>query len=74
MLRLFFLALVLAAVVSSLLHLGGGGATALFVVFMGLALFSLATGRIALRCPSCRKRVKIGATACHHCGREVVSR
>jgi hypothetical protein len=26
-----------------------------------------------LYCPHCRKRVKIGATSCHHCGRTVVS-
>jgi hypothetical protein len=31
----------------------------------------LLLGTSALKCPHCRKRVKLGATACHHCGRRV---
>lgn len=31
----------------------------------------LLMGTSALRCPYCRKRVKLGATHCHHCGRPV---
>ncbi len=26
----------------------------------------------ALRCPKCKKRVKMGATRCHHCGYDTV--
>ncbi len=37
-----------------------------------LVVTPLALGTSALRCPACRKRVKLGATACHHCGRAVV--
>jgi hypothetical protein len=31
----------------------------------------LMAGTSALRCAYCRKRVKLGATHCHHCGRAV---
>lgn len=31
----------------------------------------LVLGTTALKCPYCRKRVKLGATVCHHCGRPV---
>lgn len=31
----------------------------------------LLAGSSVLRCPFCRKRVKLGASACHHCGRTV---
>lgn len=31
----------------------------------------LLLGTSALKCPHCRKRVKLGATVCHHCGRTV---
>lgn len=27
---------------------------------------------LVLRCPWCEKRVKLGATTCHHCGRDVL--
>jgi ABC-type Fe3+-siderophore transport system permease subunit len=44
-----------------------------FAFFGALALIAvpLLTGQSALRCPACRKRVKLGAAACHHCGRTV---
>ena len=28
-------------------------------------------GRLVLSCPYCGKRVKVGASHCHHCGRQV---
>ena len=31
----------------------------------------LMAGTSALKCPYCRKRVKLGATHCHHCQRAV---
>jgi hypothetical protein len=43
---------------------------ALIVAAVGVAT-PLLTGRSALKCPYCRKRVKLGATVCHHCGRSV---
>lgn len=45
-----------------------------WVVFaIGLAgsVVPLLAGTTALKCPHCRKRVKLGASACHHCGRAV---
>ena len=43
------------------------GIPVFLVVWLGLA-----NGPIATSCPYCRKRVKLGATVCHHCGREAV--
>lgn len=40
----------------------------LFVVLWLVMLVDPAT---VAYCPHCSKRVKIGATACHHCGRDV---
>jgi hypothetical protein len=34
-------------------------------------ILMFSSGRTALKCPYCRKRVKLGATVCHHCGRAV---
>lgn len=38
------------------------------------ALIALAwfRGTLILKCPYCGKRVKIGYSACHHCGRQLV--
>lgn len=42
-------------------------------LFIGLAaaVVPLINGTSALKCAACRKRIKLGATACHHCGRAV---
>ncbi len=37
-----------------------------FLVFPA-ALFAFALGSSELVCPQCRKNIKVGATACHHC-------
>lgn len=42
----------------------------LIIVLAGANL-PLMAGTSALRCPACRKRVKMGAATCHHCGRFV---
>jgi len=42
-----------------------------FFGVLGLMVFGVASGRQRLRCPFCRKRVKLGASTCHHCGRVV---
>ena len=40
---------------------------------LAFAFLALASrGRSTLKCPYCGKGVKIGATHCHHCGRQVV--
>jgi hypothetical protein len=71
--RLFLVCLFTGAIVggvmsllwSPLVYVGlvGGG------ILWLLAVFNPAT---VLYCPHCRKRVKLGAESCHHCGRTVV--
>ena len=54
----------------------GGNQTVGTVVFFAsvvLLVVPLLGGVTALKCPACRKRVKLGATACHHCGRAVAA-
>lgn len=41
----------------------------LFLVGLAATGAPLLRGESSLRCPHCRKRVKLGATVCHHCGR-----
>jgi hypothetical protein len=43
--------------------------TVAFCLAFGWTMYYQVTQGTPLRCPYCRKRVKIGATACHHCGR-----
>lgn len=64
----------IVAVVASMVS--GGNSIVVAVAFFGtlaLIVYSLLTGRTRLRCPYCLKRVKLGATVCHHCGRAVTS-
>lgn len=69
MLRVFFAAFVLATAIAVL----GGSPEAAGVIFV--VLFVLLTlGSVGkLKCQYCRKRVKLGASVCHHCGRDVKS-
>lgn len=39
---------------------------------VAVLLVGYARGRLVTSCPFCGKGVKIGATHCHHCGRQVV--
>jgi hypothetical protein len=59
----------LAAILPALLWPPLG--TVAFVLAFGWVMYFQVTQGTPLRCPFCRKRVKIGATACHHCGRAV---
>lgn len=71
MIRVVGLAFLVAIVAS---FITGGNKAVILIAFFGtlaLTIFPLITGQSTLRCPSCRKRVKLGATACHHCGRTV---
>ncbi len=49
------------------------------LVYLFFPIFALAYGGAILNdanvlyCPYCRKRVKLGANTCHHCGRTVSS-
>jgi hypothetical protein len=72
MIRVFGSALGMALLAS---FASGGNSTVVGIVFFGvLALyaFALMSGRMKLKCPYCHKRVKLQATTCHHCGRDVV--
>jgi hypothetical protein len=69
MIRLVVFVVVGGAVFAAILHvpfwLTGG-------VLVVIVVAAAASGVLVLRCPACRKRVKLGATVCHHCGRPVV--
>lgn len=47
------------------------GVWAGLIIGVAVSVTPLLAGTSTLRCPYCRKRVKLGATACHHCGRTV---
>lgn len=70
MIRVFASALVAPILIGVLWH-GAPSFVLLIAFLLGLAAAAvpLLTGQSALKCPYCRKRVKLGATACHHCGR-----
>jgi hypothetical protein len=58
---------VLVAIVPSLIWKPLG-----YVFIPAFAVAWIASGYlVVLYCPYCRKRVKAGATVCHHCGRTV---
>lgn len=62
------------AVVASLVS--GGNQYVILVAFFGtVAAFAwaLLSGRTALRCPNCGKRVKLGYSTCHHCSAQVAT-
>ena len=68
MIRLFLLVLFGAAVFAVILHIS------IWIVLVPLAAFVIyayTAGGLKTRCPDCRKRIKLGATACHHCGRSL---
>jgi hypothetical protein len=41
------------------------------VAFVGVYVLAFLNTGAVYACPSCRKRVKVGATHCHHCGQAV---
>lgn len=70
MFRLVFFVLFAAAVFAVILHVS------IWWTLVPLALFAIAAftvGGLKTRCPACHKGLKLGATACHHCGRSTVS-
>jgi hypothetical protein len=46
--------------------------TVAFILGAGWTIYFQVAHGNPLYCPACKKRVKIGATACHHCGRATV--
>lgn len=77
MIRLFILVVILVVIVSRVLHISAGWAWIIvlvaiagLVVFGGhRAKFRYVTPSAMWKCPYCFKRTKLGASACHHCGR-----
>lgn len=72
--RVLFGAFVIALVVAILPSMissafGGVVFVIVFLVVYGNAIFNPEAP--VLYCPHCRKRVKAGATTCHHCGKAV---
>ena len=75
MIRIFLSALVLPILLAIVWH--GVPPWVLILAFLlGLAgaAAPLLRGQSSLKCPYCRKRVKLGATVCHHCGRSAAVR
>ena len=68
MTRLALFVIVAAAVLAALFHVS---VWIFFIPIAALFVYAYTIGGLRARCPACRKRVKIGATACHHCGRDV---
>ena len=68
MIRLALFVLFGAAILAAL---AGVSIWVFLIPIAALAVIAYTAGGLRLRCPACRKRVKLGATACHHCGRDV---
>ena len=68
MIRIFFVAAGMA-LVAGLVFSPVAIVPVFFVVFAMVSFLNL----WKLKCPYCRKRVKLDAKVCHHCGREVKS-
>ena len=71
MIRVIGVAIVGAVIGSIATHGNTVGIWAGFLIAGAAAVVPLLNGTSALKCPYCRKRVKLGATVCHHCSRPV---
>lgn len=69
MIRVIAAAFGFAILVSVLTHGNKLAVEIAFIVALVAIVLPLVTGAAVLKCRYCRKRVKLGATACHHCGR-----
>jgi hypothetical protein len=73
-LRILVGAFVLGAIAAAILGAIWGPLAYLAVPVGLLAWGGLVTDpAVAVRCPHCHKRMKLGATVCHHCGRDAVA-
>lgn len=72
--RFLFGNLIIAALIAILPSLLWAplGAVVFFGAFAVLVVVGATNPELVLYCPHCKKRVKAGASACHHCGRVVV--
>jgi hypothetical protein len=71
MIRVLFCCLLIGSFAGAAVHAPWLGFP---VTMIALALWAVgrANGAVApTKCPYCRKRVKLSATACHHCGRQL---
>jgi hypothetical protein len=71
--RLMFGALVLGVIAGAVAGIASNalvGPVAIVVAVI-VWVFAAVNPQTVLYCPFCRKRVKAGASACHHCGRTV---
>ena len=71
MVRIVFVAIAGAIIGSVITHGSQIGVWAGLIIGGGGAILPLVAGTSALKCPYCGKRVKLGRTHCHHCGRPV---
>lgn len=69
MIRVVASAFGFAILVSVLTHGNQVAVEIAFFVALAAIVIPLLAGATVLKCRYCRKRVKLGATACHHCGR-----
>ncbi|MFI6326613.1 hypothetical protein ACIBG8_54455 [Nonomuraea sp. NPDC050556] len=70
--RVWLTALIAAGLVAFLLSLLWGPLGYTFWLWLALVIFGVTVNpEFKTRCPYCEKRVKMGAKACHHCGRLV---
>jgi hypothetical protein len=70
------LALIVLLVLSAIGLAAGGAAGYVVAAVAGVFLMFVHGSNVLsdeqmLYCPHCKKRVKMGADTCHHCGREV---
>jgi len=71
MIRIIGIGIVGAIIGAFLTHGSQVGIWAGLIIGIAGSCVPLLAGTSALKCPYCRKRVKLGATHCHHCGRAV---
>jgi hypothetical protein len=71
MIRIIGVGIVGAVIGGFLTHGSQIGVWAGLIIGIAGSVVPLMAGTSALKCPFCRKRVKLGATHCHHCGRVV---
>jgi hypothetical protein len=68
MIRLGIFVLIAAGVLATILHIN------IWIALVPLAAFVIyayTAGGLKTRCPACQKRLRIGASACPHCGQGV---
>jgi hypothetical protein len=71
MIRLFICTYLVGAIPGAMIHAPWLGFVSAGVL-MGLWAVGRANGTVApLKCSYCKKRVKLGASTCHHCGRQL---